>query len=208
MRRRPVLAAALATAVAFGPWSHAAPTPQVTDPAGDANFLNGQGIVKPPSNDNPTPVGSQAYADVVSVLWEKAGRNVRVTATFSAPPAPPAGTRLVYRMLGTTPTCDFVGVVWYSSKSSDPAIPKAAVRDYCTGATVLTEVPEPKIDGANLIWTVPLSKFPKQAVGKTLTDLRVEIREMQDFGMPVNGAYGYAYGVIEQAVSTGTFNLK
>ena len=210
MRRRPILAAALATAVAFGPWAHAA-DPQVTDPAGDANFVNGQGqpVLDPAPQNSPTPVGSQEYADVLSVLWEKVGSDVRVTATFTAPPAPPAPTSLVYRMLGTVgDTCTFVGVVWYSDKSSDPTIPKSAVRDSCTGETVLTEIPEPKIDGSKMIWTAPISKFPKAALtaGK-LTDLRVEIRELQDYGMEIDGSYGGANGLVELATSEGTFSF-
>lgn len=206
MRRRPLLALALASCVALGPWASAAdPTPQVTDPAGDANFANNQGqpgVPAPNDNNNPTPAGSQDYADVLSVLWEKVGSDVRITATFKGAPAPLPGTSLVYRMLGTTPDCPFVGVVWYSTKSSDATIPKSAVRDNCTGETVLTEIAEPKIDGAKLIWTAPLSKFPAKALSAgTLTDLRVEIRELQD-------AAGYAFGQIEVAKGTGTFKIK
>lgn len=208
MRRRPILAAALATAVAFGPWASAA-EPQVTDPANDANFLNNQGYPVPAPGNNPTPVGSQGYADVLSVLWEKVGRDVKVTATFTAPPAPPSPTRLVYRMLGKVgESCTFVGVVWYSTKSSDPSIPKSAVRDSCTGETVLTEIAEPKIEGNKMIWTAPLAKFPKAAIAAgQLTDLRVEIRELQDYGMEVDGSYGGANGLIEVATSTNSFKL-
>ena len=218
MRRRPLVVLALSSALALTPGASAA-EPQVTDLAGDANFLNNQGYTQVPApHSNTSPAGSQGYADVLSVLWEKTGSDVRVTANFTAPPAPPAPTSLVYRMLGTSgETCPFVGVVWYSKKSSDPGIPKAAVRDNCTGTTVLTEVPEPKIDGTKIIWTVPLDKFPKQAVGKPLTDLRVEIRELQDFGTKVpsevppqayGGSYGSANGLIEVATSTSTFELK
>ena len=206
---RPVLAAGLALALAAAPGAHAA-DPQVTDPAGDANFLNHQGYPVPAPHSNPTPVGSQDYADVLSVLWEKVGSDVKVTAEFSAPPAPPSPTSLVYRMLGTVgETCTYVGVVWYSTKSSDPTIPKSAVRDSCTGETVLTEIPEPKIDGNKIIWTAPLAKFPKAALtAGQLTDLRVEIRELQDFGMEVDGSYGQANGLVEVATSTASFKLS
>ena len=209
MRRRPILAAALAAAVAFCPWAHAA-DPQVTDPAGDANFseeIQDGGMA--------TPVGNQAYADVLSVLWEKAGSDIRVTATLSEAPSPPPGTQLVYRMLGTTPACEFVGVVWYTSQSSDPSIPKSAVRDFCTGETILTEIAEPKIDGAKIIWTAPRAKFPAKALsaGK-LTDLRVEIREIEDWGTPLPddspvfpGAYGAGTGLVDAATSEGTFSF-
>lgn len=207
--RRPLIAVTLTAALALSPWAQAA-DPQVTDPAGDANFT-----AEAVDGGMATPVGSQDYADVLSVLWEKVGKDVRVTATFTAAPAPPAGTQLVYRMLGTTEACPFVGVVWYSKKSSDPSIPKAAVRDSCTGETVLTEIAEPKIDGAVMTWLAPLAKFPAAALkaGK-LTDLRVEIRELQDYGTQVpsdvpvyGGSYGAANGLVEEAASTNSFSF-
>lgn len=225
MRVRPVLLAAVAAGALIAPLAIAAPAaPQVTDPAGDANFTatareGGVG----------TPVGNQAYADVLSVTWTadtttKVVQKKKVTTltgitvktVLSAPPSPPAGTSLVFRMLGKTPKCPFLGPVFYTSKSSDPGIPQSALRDSCSGVTRLTEIPMPVIDGATITWKVPIAALPKEApVGTVLSDLYFEVNEIEDFhgaqvpaGVPqVGGAYGLGTGQVEDGSSTATFRI-
>src|SRR5690242_15184159 len=83
-----------------------APKPQITDPAGDANSLNGQGIVGgAPSQATPADASG---ADITSVLFQstfkavkKAGKTVQVptgftvTMTLSAAPTVP---NVIYRV--------------------------------------------------------------------------------------------------------------
>src|SRR5438552_828890 len=97
MRARLLVLVALSAAALAAPAALAgAPAPQVTDPAGDANFVD-QGVGGPSVS---APFGSQSYGDVVSVLWSSGKKAFTVTATLSGPPTPSSGTTLVYRMLG------------------------------------------------------------------------------------------------------------
>ncbi len=216
MRRRPILAAALATAVALGPWAHAA-DPQVIDPTGDANL---SGMVL--DGGSTSPVGSQPYADIVSTKWENAKKDgkpaFKVTLTLAAPPVPSFGT-VVYRVLGIPSNCGFFGVAYYTSKGSDPTQPQSAVRDNCIDATTrLTEIPLPEIKDATLTWVVPLSVIPvdtKITAGSTLTDLFTTVNEIEDFGGPClpdpiptyGGACGLGFGEWDRAESTASFKL-
>lgn len=225
MRVRPVLLAALAAGALTAPLALAAPgDPQVVDPAGDANFT-------PTAFEGgaPLPAGNQAYADVLSVTWT-ADRTTTVVkkkkvttltgftvkTVLSAPPTPPAGTALVFRMLGTTATCPFVGPVFYTAKSSDPGIPQSALRDNCTGVTRLTEIPMPVVDGATITWKVPVSALPKEVpVGTVLSGLYFEVNEIEDFhglqvpaGAPlVGGAYGLGTGQVDDGRSEARFTI-
>ena len=213
MRRRPILAAALATAVALGPWAHAA-DPQVTDPTGDANFTG-----------EVLPVGSQTYADIISTKWENATKDgqpaFKVTLTLAGPPVAPPETAVVYRALGVPGHCGFFGVVYYTSKSSDPTIPQSAVRDNCIDETTrLTEIPLPEIKESTITWLVPLSVIPKDAgikKGTTLGTLFTHINEIEDFRvacLPDDGgvtgfgnACGLGTGEIDRAESDASFKL-
>lgn len=218
--RRLVLAPALALAL-LAPHVEAAPAPQVTDVANDANGT-GNAVY-----NTATPVGSQSYGDVLSVLWQTTkqtkkvrGRNVTtvtgftVTATLSGPPVPPEPTALVYRMLGATPKCGFFGVVYYTNKGSDDEIPQSALRDNCINAeTRLTPLAMPVIKDNTITWTVPISAIPKDSgvtVGSKIVDLWFEVRELQDYhtctpdNTPELGrTCGAANGVIDNSQKTG-----
>lgn len=221
--RRIVMPALVALAV-LAP-SVSAAGPQITDPANDANFLNGQNLAPGAPNNNATPVGSQAYADVLSVQWTtvkmtKVVKRKRVTVVtgfqvqtkLSAPPTPPDGTIVVYRMLGTTPLCPYFGVVWYSTPLSDKTAPQSALRDNCNGRTSarLTKLAAPVINGSTMTWTVPISAIPrdtKVTVGSVLSGLYFTVTEIEDFkgqsiptASPVlGGATGLGYGLIDDS---------
>lgn len=231
MRTRSVVLTALTAATLAAPLALAATpaAPQVTDIAGDANFLSGQVVTGdgPLAGNNATPVGSQAYADVLSVAWSlnkaKVGKKTKVvgfivTATLSGPPAPPAGTTVVYRMLGEVngDSTLYLGPVWYSSPLSDPTTPQSALRDNITGPTRLTKIDLPKIEGSTMTWKVPLTAMPKEfKAGGTLGNLWFEIREIEDFqGQKVpddapdyGGATGLGMGTIDNGTSTSSFKI-
>ena len=214
MRIRPVLAAAAAAGVLVSPLAFAAPggpAPQITDPAGDANFLNGEGLetAGPLAGNNSTPVGSQDYADVTAVTWtptttqvvtktkNKKTKKVKTTVTtvvtgftvradLKGAPTPPAPSIVVYRMLGVVggDSTKYLGVTFYSAPNGDGSAPQSAVRDNLGdgGNTRLTKIDLPKIDGTSLTWTVPLSALPKEfKPGSTLTNLYFEVKEIEDF---------------------------
>jgi hypothetical protein len=243
VRIRPALSLLSALALSGG-LALAAPAgaagPQVIDPANDANFLNGQGFEAeyeadvPLPRNNPTPVGSQAYADVLSITWTrmtaKAGKKqvfsgFKVAMKLSGPPTPPAPTILVFRMFGQVngnPDL-LVGPVLYTSPLT--GAPQSALRDTLGPDNVvrLTAIPMPVIAGSTVTWTVPKSALPKElAIGSTLKNLYCEVREIESFqGLTVpatvpvveepipsvGGATGLATGIIERADSASSFKI-
>lgn len=222
MRVRPTLVLAPLAALALAaPMALAAPpAPQVTDPAGDATFT-----ATAQSGAPGIPGANQAYADVLSVTWERTTTTVKKKAVFSgftvkvvlsAPPTPPSGTSLVFRMLGQVngDSAKTLGTAFYTAVPSDPAQPQSAVRDTLTGVTRLTKIDLPKIEGSTFTWTVPVSALPKEfTVGSTLANLYFEVREIEDFrgqkipdGVPsVGGASGLAAGVVDDGKTTSSF---
>lgn len=226
MRSRVVILAGLSAVTLAAPLALAAPAPapapQVTDPAGDATLT---ATAQPGAPG--IPGANQAYADVLSVAWVPTTQTVKkkttvtgftVTATLSAPPAPPAGTSLVYRMLGQVngDAATFLGPVFYTAASTDPAQPQSALRDNLTGVTRLTKLDLPKIEGSTITWTVPASALPKELKHPTtLANLYFEVRELEDFHgqkvpdeVPVyGGASGLAAGVVDDGTSAGSFPL-
>lgn len=232
MHLRPALLSLLAASALAAPAALAgtpAPTPQVVDPAGDANLLNGQAedSTGPLAGNNVTPVGSQAYADVVSVLWapktvtknkKKKVVGFTVTTTLSAPPAPPAGTNLVYRMLSVVKgdSTKYLGPVYYTSPTGTPA--QSALRDNlgADGATRLTPLALPTIAGNTMTWDIPLTAVPKEfTLGSSVTNLYFEVRELESFqgaavpaGVPTyGGATGLAVGILDNGTSTSSFQV-
>lgn len=227
--RRLVVAPVLASLAFLAPAVTAAPAaPQVVDPADDANFVNSQASTGPfytIPNNRPTPVGSQGYADVLSVQWstltttkvvkKKPVTTVtgfQVVATMKEAPTPPSGTTIVFRMLGTTPNCPYFGVVHYTTKLSDPSAPQTALRDNCNGAPTarLTAIPAAVVKEKTITWTVPLTAIPadtKVANGSALTGLYFTVTEIEDFrGLKVpenpviySGATGLGLGVLDDS---------
>jgi hypothetical protein len=220
-------AACAASALVLQPAGAApAAAPQVTDAAGDANF-------SATATEGGAPVGApnQAYADVLSVAWapttvtkvvkKKKVTTVTgftVTTTLAAAPTPPAGTQVVYRMLGVPGgvASSFLGPVYYTKKSSDPGIPQSALRDNLTGETRLTPIAMPVIKDATITWTVPLAALPKEfKPGTALQDLYFEVNEIEDFqGAQIpeqspqyGGAYGLGTGQIDDGSSTAVFKI-
>lgn len=228
MNRRLVVPSLLAALVAFSPLvgqaSAGAPAPQVTDKPGDANFLNSQGQGTVPESTT-TPVGSQAYADVLSVTWApvtvtKAKKKVvtgfTVTTVLSAPPVAPAGTIVVYRMLGDVNKdhAKYLGPTYYTSPSGGQ--PQSALRDNLGSASRLTAIALPKIKGSTMTWTVPLTALPKEfSRGSSVTNLYFEVKEIEDFhgvtipaGVPqFGGASGLGVGFIDVGASTSSFKI-
>lgn len=219
---RTALAGALAVAALLAPNASAA-GPQVVDPANDANGINNQAVLAQDISQ-PTPVGSQDYADVLTIEWKTAKTRGRVTGftvvmTLSGTPTPPSGTSIVYRLLGTGPCGTFFGVVYYTKKSSDPAIPQSAIRDDCGDETRLTALPLPTINGKTLTWNVPLTAIPKGLpvkIGTELKDLRFEVVELEDFGTktpdaglgtPYEGIYGLGLGRLDNGRTTNSYKI-
>lgn len=226
MRARSAVLSALTAVALSAPFAFAAdaPAPQVTDATGDANLS-----ATVSTGGEAAPVGNQAYADVVSALWQpvttKVGKKTQVTGftatlTLAGPPTPPAGTTVVYRVLGEVAgdSTLFLGPVFYTSPGSDPSQPQAALRDNLGSdkVTRLTKIDLPKVEGSTITWTVPLSVLPKEfKLGSKLGNLYVTVNEIEDFhgqkvpdGVPsYGGAYGLGAGVVDSAYSEASFQI-
>lgn len=238
MRRLVVVPALTVLAFLAPSVSAAPPLPQVTDPANDANYLNGQrnATLSFVPNDHVTPILSQTYADVRSILWQpvtvkkKVGKKTKtivtgftVTTTLQGAPTVPSPRTVVYRMLGTTPQCGYIGVEWFSSKVSDPSVPQAALYDNCQGndkPARHTAIPAPLISGNTIKWTVPLALIPKDAkvnAGSTFQGLYFATIEVNDYkgqripdGVPgQGGTTSLVFGTLDESEpGAATFTLK
>jgi len=203
MRIRLATAAAVAgIAVAALP-GHAAtaPKPQITDPTGDANSLNGQGIVTS-GPEAATPADLSA-ADITRVLFQTTfktkkvhNKTVRVptgsTLTLTTASAP-TQVQVLYRVTAAAPGCD--SEIFFEYESS-PATGTNDVR--CAHADLTSTdygVPAAIVKGNSIVWSLPLKAFP---VGTTLSGLATETR----------GNPGLLYApVIDEGSSSATFTV-
>jgi hypothetical protein len=199
--RRSALVPALAVVGLVASSASAASTkpvaPQVVDVANDANLLNSQGNASiDVPNNRQTPGVSQGYADVLSVRWQatKTVKKVKkktvttitgftVTAQLKSAPTVPAGTTLAYRMLGGTEQCGSLGVVYFSTKTTNE--PQSAIVDTCGNALTpnYTPIANPVISGTTMTWTVPLKSVPRSAAlgaGSVIGGLYFSVNEVQD----------------------------
>jgi hypothetical protein len=167
-RRRAVAIAAVAAVMTLAGPSVASPAPQVVDPADDAYGGAYWGHL-----DTPTPVDSQRYTDVVSVLFRtmKATKTIRgrrttvvtgftVTLRTSEPPIAPADTVAVYRVLADGAGCVF-GIDYYTRAPGTQ--PQSAVQEWRGTSIRRIALARPVVSGATITWTVPLSAVPKNA---------------------------------------------
>ena len=95
MKRAFSIVAALGLSLALGVQATAAPKPHITDPLGDANFVNDQGTGDGSFGDvNPADAGT--VSDLVSVTFSNDAKTLKVLITTEA--APPAATGIGYRV--------------------------------------------------------------------------------------------------------------
>jgi hypothetical protein len=170
VRARAALAIALTAGLAASGTALAAPkAPKlpkakplaITDQAGDANGINGQGVVTG-TPDPATAPASRAAADIVS--WglgrEDDGKVVKAfTATMTLSSAPDQATQ--YRIRLQAPAC----TTWFIEYQFPPTGAEAAitkgglVRENCSGAAVFTDVTA-TIKGNTISWRIPVKGMP------------------------------------------------
>ena len=172
-------AAAAGIAVAALP-GHAAtaPKPQITDPAGDANAVNDQGVVTggPIPGDAAGPA-DVAQADITSVQLattfaskKSHGKLVKVptgftvTMTLSAAPTVPD---VFYRVAAGSASCDNLFFEYSTAPNdSEPGSARcAATLPAPSGPVALKSV---VVKGNSITWTVPIKSIPKNTVLSSL----------------------------------------
>lgn len=201
----------------------AAPKPQIADPAGDADGL---ATVKFHTGQEPpvrVPQANQAYADALSVTWTalRRGRTFtgfRVQAVLAAPPTPPPGQVITYRMFGKIPASEsYLGLVWNNGPGADGTHPsRTHLRHNLHPVLVRVDLPEAVVDGSTITWTVPAELIPPAIVSRgSLTDLYFEIRPVLGFqgqetprAVPGNGrGTSLSVGMLDDGYTTAQFRL-
>lgn len=160
--------------------------PEIKDPAGDANAINGQGVLlgleegpdtRPASIDGADlrAIWVDTAYDVVKV--RDAARNIlevqhlpfalRIHVRTEAPAAPSPGPTMVYRYPATIGGCDVFFQMWVSGPGSVPGDPPQRVdirrlTSSCPGgATTMTSPTFTlSLDGNVATWQYPISTFP------------------------------------------------
>lgn len=220
---RPVLAAAAAGLALFSVGAQAAPsvvTPAktapttITDQAGDANGINGEGFATVPAVA--TGPASAAGADILSISWQtlvkttspkaKTGTpdGMKVVMTLSAAPM----QQVIYRVTGGTADCT---TFWFTYSTFADGKTTSTLQHNCPGyvapatSTSSTEsiaLDPPKIEGKTITWTVPKSLLPSGfKVGAQLTGLSGHARAYA--GTSLTG--GATVPLLDEAAGAGTF---
>jgi hypothetical protein len=198
--RLTALAAVACVASVAVPSLAATPRAQVTDPQGDANGLNDQGLGLPVPSVS-TPAEDQA-ADIVSVLFQstfttkahkKVPTGMTITLTLAAPPVP----EHIYRVTATGPTCSSAQLFFEYTTTIGVSPPGTA---RCPGTVKSTDVTVSSVvaKGNTITWTVPLSANIQK--GEHLTDLGADVR--LELSKP-----GATVPAIDEASSTATFTV-
>lgn len=177
MRRRPLILAALAAGLAFAPTSYSvepSKTAQVTDPESDANYLNDNApIVLPvenPANNNPTPVGSDAAADILSIEWKtlKSGGTTKGFTVTMVLKAAPTGGGVLFRATSETADCS---TLWFQYYTDDPkTTPQASLRHTCDGAAAVVPIAAKVVDNS-IVWTYEFGAKDLPKVVKSGTEI-------------------------------------
>lgn len=165
MKKMTVLLAALATVAAGSLHAGAAsaPKPQVTDPAGDANFLNDQGTGDGSTGDN-TAADAGNASDLLGASFSNDAKNLYVNIlTEQAPPAT-QGIGLRVRANGAPGQQCLLFEIYFQGATNALTGPEAYLRDNCDGAGEVVAV---EVVGTQIV--VPRSASPALGKGKTLT---------------------------------------
>jgi hypothetical protein len=181
MRTRALALAAAAAVIGFTIPSHAAtPKPQITDPTGDGNAVNDQGLGEPVPNASRTTPAGYSGGDIVSVLFQtvfvkrgtkRVANGFTVTLKLAAAPGPQTD----YRITAQTPSCSAdVGQVRFQYDTVAAGADGGA-QCFSTTATKLSPIKTTSVTvkGTSIIWRLPASAVPK---GTSFSDLAVSTR--------------------------------
>jgi hypothetical protein len=174
----PVLALALApSALAAKPKPKPKPLPAakalvITDQAGDANGINGQGL-EPTAPTMATP-GQRTAADILEVSLSRLDDRFTVqglVATIKLSAAPDQGT--IYRIQASAGEC---AMFWISYNFPVGGSPSASLREDCTG-TDTTSPLQATVKDAVITITMPFTALPKAIkVGTQVFDVYGETK--------------------------------
>jgi hypothetical protein len=201
MRRSAPLVLLLLLALALPASAQTAP-PDITDPTGDANALNGQGLVTGGAADGTATPASYARADLTAVRFETAytttpvgDDGVRHTATGLRARITTAGIpgsdgpTLIYRLNTTVGACGGFLQAYLRGPAAGPTDQadgrlewrQFASRGCTADATVFDARFTATVEGNDLVLEFPFAALSgadrtNMAVGKTITGTIAEVR--------------------------------
>ena len=187
MKKALSIAAALGLTVAMSLQATAAPKPHITDPLGDANFVNDQGSGDGSFGDvNPADAGT--VSDLTAVTFANDAKNLTVTIETEA--APPATTGIGYRVRtnpdGPGGTYCVIIEAYHPGANNALTTPVGYVEDRC-GGTARESI---KVLGNQLVIPRKVSKL--FAKGGKLTS-----PQAQSFLYTGNESTGFTYPVAD-----------
>jgi hypothetical protein len=153
MRARIATALAAISCMALATGSHAATAkPQIVDPKGDANAVNGQGfLIGGPTASSPASVAAADITGVTFATTFKRIHRVRTATGFTVKmtlAAAPTGN-FMYRVTAVGAGCDdlFFEYTTGGTAVRCPATPPKPDIDY--------DAPDAKVKGTSITWTIP-----------------------------------------------------
>ncbi len=189
--------------------ANAAATPfkavAITDTAGDANGLNGQGFTDVPSSATPA---NYSGGDIVGISWVTNGTKAKpngftVTMTLSAVPGPST----IFRVTTATADCTTFwlnysatvdGKITQSLQHNCPGFTPAGATGTSESVTLANVVVKEK----TITWTVPASALPKAVkAGTELTELSGHTRFYA--GSAATG--GATVPLVDEAAGAGSY---
>ena len=165
--KRIVITALSAALVLSATALHAAPKPHISDPVGDANFVNDQGQSDGSFGDqNAADAGT--VSDIVAVTLSSDAKNLIVD--FQTEAAPPATTGIGYRVRANTKDGDRCIVIEAYHPGANNVVTAAVgyAVDTCAGGDPV----EIKVLGTQ--WQIPRSVSKSFAKGQKLTGLQAQ----------------------------------
>lgn len=146
---------------------NAAPKPHITDPVGDANFVNDQGTGDGSFGDQ-TAADAGTVSDLIAVTLSSNAKTLIVDVQTEA--APPALTGIGYRVRANTKAGDRCIVIEAYHPGANNAVTAAVgyAVDTCAGGDPV----EIKVMGTQ--WQIPRSVSKAFAKGQKLTGLQAQ----------------------------------
>ncbi|MDQ4025393.1 MAG: hypothetical protein M3217_07875 [Actinomycetota bacterium] len=140
----------------------AAPKPQISDPLGDANFVNDQGTGDGSVGDQAPGADAGNASDLNAVTFSNDAKNLYIL--FQNEQSPPAtqGLGLRVRVNGDPGSQCLNFEVFYPGATNNLTETEAQLRDSCTGETI-------EIVATGTLLTIPRSAHEALGKGKTLT---------------------------------------
>lgn len=166
MKRALTLVLALSLAVLLAAPLHAQapaqPKPQVTDPIGDANFLNDQGTGDGSIGDQ-TAADAGNASDLAGVAFSNDAKNLYIMFTNEAAPPATQGIGLRVRVNGNPGTQCLLFEVFYPGATNALTEAEAHLRDVCAGGNPIP------VEVVGTFLTIPRSAHEALGKGKVLS---------------------------------------